>query len=71
MAAVEILPNIYSVGAVDWAVRNFHGHTYTTSRGSSYNSYLIVDEKIALVDTVFGPFTQELIDNIQEIVPCR
>ncbi len=49
MAAIKILPDIYSVGAVDWNVRNFHGHTYTTKRGTSYNSYLIVDEKLTLV----------------------
>jgi len=57
------------VGVVDWQVRNFHGHTYTTQRGSSYNAYLIIDEKIALIDTAAGPFTQELIDNIKEIIP--
>ena len=69
MAAIQILPGIYSVGAVDWKIRNFHGHTYTTSRGSSYNSYLIIDEKITLVDAVDGPVAQELIDNIRQIVP--
>jgi anaerobic nitric oxide reductase flavorubredoxin len=69
MAAVKILPGIYSVGVVDWNVRNFHGHTYTTQRGSSYNAYLVIDEKIALIDTVHKTFTQELIENIQEIIP--
>lgn len=69
MAAIKILPDIYSVGVVDWDVRNFHGHTYTTKRGSSYNSYLLIDEKIALVDTVYGPFSAELIDNIRQIIP--
>ncbi|MDD5409629.1 MAG: flavodoxin domain-containing protein [Candidatus Omnitrophica bacterium] len=69
MSAIKILPDIYSVGVLDWGVRNFHGHTYTTQRGSTYNSYLIVDEKIALVDTVYGPFAQELIENIKAIVP--
>jgi flavorubredoxin len=69
MAAIEILPGIYSVGVLDWNVRNFHGHTYTTQRGSTYNSYLIIDEKIALVDTVYGPFAPELIENIRQIVP--
>ena len=68
MAAIKILPGIYSVGVVDWSVRNFHGHTYTTQRGSSYNAYLIIDEKVALIDTVSGPFAQELIDNIKEII---
>ncbi len=71
MAAIEILPRIYSVGVLDWNVRNFHGHTYTTARGSSYNAYLIIDEKIALVDTVAGGFAQELIDNIREIIPLE
>jgi len=68
MAAIEILPGIYSVGVLDWNVRNFHGHTYTTHRGSTYNSYLIIDEKITLVDTVYGPFAQELIENIKEVI---
>jgi anaerobic nitric oxide reductase flavorubredoxin len=71
MSAIKILPGIYSVGVVDWNVRNFHGHTYTTQRGSSYNAYLIIDEKITLVDTVHGAFTQELIDNIKEIIPLE
>jgi anaerobic nitric oxide reductase flavorubredoxin len=71
MAAIKILPDIYSVGAVDWNMRNFHGHTYTTARGSTYNSYLIIDDKITLVDTVLGPFAQELIDNIKEITPLE
>jgi len=69
MAAIKILPDVYSVGAVDWDVRNFHGHTYTTKRGTSYNAYLIIDEKIALVDTVYGPFSAELIDNIRQVIP--
>jgi len=69
MAAIEILPDIYSVGAIDWDVRNFHGHTYTTKRGTSYNAYLLLDEKIALVDTVYGPFTGELIAHISQIMP--
>ena len=71
MAAIEILPGIYSVGVVDWNVRNFHGHTYTTKRGSSYNAYLIIDDKIALVDTVYTPFSEELMKNIKEIIPLE
>ena len=67
----EIAAGVYSVGVVDWNVRNFHGHTYTTKRGTSYNAYLIVDDKVALVDTVYGPFTGELIENIRSIVPLE
>ncbi|MDD5477444.1 MAG: flavodoxin domain-containing protein [Candidatus Omnitrophica bacterium] len=71
MAALKILPGIYSVGVVDWNVRNFHGHTYTTRRGSTYNAYLIIDEKIALIDTVYTPFSEELINNIKEVIPLE
>lgn len=71
MSALKILPDIYSVGVVDWNVRNFHGHTYTTKRGTTYNAYLIIDEKIALVDTVLGSFSQELIENIRQIIPIE
>ncbi|MDD5155685.1 MAG: flavodoxin domain-containing protein [Candidatus Omnitrophica bacterium] len=68
MAKSEIKKDIFWVGAVDWNVRNFHGHTYSTSRGTTYNSYLILDEKIALVDTVYGPFAQEMIRRIKEVI---
>ena len=69
MKPYEIKKGIYWVGAVDWNVKSFHGHTYTTQRGTTYNSYLIVDEKIALIDTVYGPFANELIEKIRAIVP--
>jgi len=68
MSLVKILPDIYWVGAIDWNVRNFHGYTYTTKRGTTYNSYLIMDEKIALVDTVYGPFAGDMIENIKQII---
>ncbi|HDZ76883.1 MAG TPA: FprA family A-type flavoprotein, partial [Candidatus Omnitrophica bacterium] len=56
MKPVEIKKGIYWVGVVDWNMRSFHGHTYTTKRGTTYNAYLIVDDKITLVDTVYGPY---------------
>jgi anaerobic nitric oxide reductase flavorubredoxin len=71
MAKLEIAKNIFWVGAVDWNVRNFHGHTYTTKRGTTYNAYLVLDDKIALVDTVYTPFSKELIEKIKEIVPLE
>jgi flavorubredoxin len=49
---VKVLENIYWVGAVDWNIRHFHGFTYSTHRGTTYNAYLIRDKKVALVDTV-------------------
>lgn len=68
MSLIEIKPQVYWVGAVDWTVRAFHGHTYTTQRGTTYNSYLVKDEKIALVDTVYRPFAREMIEHISEVV---
>ncbi|WP_424358244.1 FprA family A-type flavoprotein [Methanocella sp. MCL-LM] len=66
----EIRPGIYWVGAIDWDLRDFHG--YTTPKGSTYNAYLIVDEKVALVDTVKEPFKDELLSRISEILdPAR
>ncbi len=69
MNKIEVKKDIFWVGAVDWNVREFHGHTYSTKRGTTYNAYLILDEKIALVDTVYGPFAGELIQKIRDIVP--
>ncbi len=66
---MEIKKGIYWVGAIDWKVKNFHGHTYTTKRGTTYNAYLIIDEKIALVDTVYGLFSEDMIQKIQQIIP--
>jgi len=71
MPSLKILPDIYSVGVVDWKVRTFHGHTYSTKRGTTYNAYLILDEKIALVDTVLGSFAGELIENIKQVIPVE
>ncbi len=64
----ELAKGVYWVGYVDWALRHFHGYELSTHRGSSYNAYLIVDEKIVLVDTVWGPFADRLIENIREII---
>ena len=67
MKAVEIAKNIYWVGTVDWDLRDFHG--YMTQRGSSYNAYLIMDEKITLIDNCKEYLTQELIQRIESITP--
>ena len=69
MAFIKISPDIYWVGGIDWNVKNFHGHTFTIKRGTTYNAYLILDEKVTLVDTVYAPFAEEMIDNIRQIIP--
>ena len=67
MSAIKILPDIYWVGAIDWNIRTFHGHSYTTKRGTTYNAYLVMDEKIALVDTVYGPFADEMLEKMSTL----
>ncbi|ADJ25875.1 flavodoxin/nitric oxide synthase [Dehalogenimonas lykanthroporepellens BL-DC-9] len=64
----EISKNIFWVGSVDWNLRQFHGHELSTHRGSTYNSYIIKDEKTVLIDTVWSPFSSRLIDNIKEVI---
>lgn len=66
MKAIKIVENIYWVGAIDWDLRNFHG--YLTQRGSTYNAYLIVDEKITLVDTVKHYLSGEMLARIASVV---
>jgi anaerobic nitric oxide reductase flavorubredoxin len=65
---IELAKDVHWVGFVDWALRHFHGHELSTHRGSSYNAYLIIDEKTVLVDTVWQPFADRLIENIKEII---
>jgi len=66
MTPIEIAEGIFWVGAVDWNIRDFHG--YSTDLGTTYNAYLIKDEKITLIDTVKKEFADELIANISQIV---
>ncbi len=60
--------NIQWVGKIDWELRKFHGDEYSTHRGSSYNSYLIREEKTALIDTVWRPYAKEFVDNLGETI---
>ncbi|PKN65799.1 MAG: MBL fold hydrolase [Deltaproteobacteria bacterium HGW-Deltaproteobacteria-12] len=63
-----IAPNVHWVGKIDWELRKFHGEEYSTHRGSSYNSYLVQDEKIALIDTVWMPFAKEFVANLAKVI---
>jgi len=54
------------VGKIDWELRKFHGDEYSTHKGSSYNSYLIRDEKTVLIDTVWLPFAKEFVANLKK-----
>jgi len=69
MKAREIRKDIYWVGGIDWNLRNFHG--YETPRGSTYNAYLVMDDKITLVDTVKYHLVDEMLERISSVVDPR
>jgi len=60
----HIKNNVYWVGKVDWELRKFHGEEYSTDKGSTYNSYLVQEEKTVLIDTVWLPYGIEFVDNL-------
>ncbi len=66
MSAEEIKENVYWVGAVDWNIRDFHG--YSTYKGTTYNAYLIKDEKVCLFDTVKATFKNEMLYHLGQVV---
>lgn len=66
MKPVQIKPDVYWVGAIDWAIRDFHG--YVTQNGTTYNNYLLMDEQVTLFDTVKHSFDEVVINNIRGIV---
>ncbi len=66
MKAIKLREGIYWVGAIDWDLRNFHG--YLTQRGSTYNAYLIIDEKISLIDNVKSYLYDEMIARISDVI---
>jgi flavorubredoxin len=69
MGPIEIAPGVFNVGVQDWNVRDFHG--YSTDLGTTYNAFLVVDEKITLIDSVKKEFGDQLIENIAAIVDPR
>jgi flavorubredoxin len=63
--AKKLTDKVSWVGKVDWELQTFHGHEYSVRKGSSYNSYLIRDEKVVLIDTVWLPYDQEFVENLR------
>lgn len=63
----KLTNNIYQIKIIDKSIRDFHGCVYPVKDGSSYNSYLIIDTKIALIDTVddkYYPYLQDALDQL-------
>ena len=63
--SIHVKNNIHWVGQRDWEVQNFHGTEYKITRGTSYNSYLIKEEKNVLIDTVDHRFSQQFVQNLE------
>lgn len=62
----KINDHVTWVGKTDWELRSFHGEEYSTHRGSSYNAYLVRDQKNALIDTVWQPYATEFIKKLKQ-----
>ncbi|WP_326907326.1 anaerobic nitric oxide reductase flavorubredoxin [Sedimentibacter sp. MB31-C6] len=67
----KITDTVSWVGKIDWELIRFHGDEYSTHKGSSYNSYLIKDEKTVLIDTVWQPFSKEFVANLKNEVDLK
>lgn len=61
----KITEKVTWVGKTDWELKSFHGNEYSTCKGSSYNSYLIRDQKIVLIDTVWQPYDKEFVKRLK------
>jgi flavorubredoxin len=64
--SIKVKNNVSWVGKVDWELQKFHGDEYSTHKGSTYNSYLIKEGKNVLIDTVWAPFSQEFVENLNK-----
>jgi anaerobic nitric oxide reductase flavorubredoxin len=65
---IQVKDNVYWLGLKDWDLRRFHGHELSTHRGSTYNTYLIKDEKTILVDTVWTPYKEDFLELLEQQV---
>jgi len=65
---MKIKNNVQWMGKIDWELRKFHGNEYSTHRGSTYNSYLIKEEKNVLIDTVWIPYAKEFVQKLRKSI---
>ncbi len=67
----RITDKVTWVGKIDWELKSFHGDELSTFAGSSYNAYLIRDEKTVLIDTVWGPYDREFVARLKEEIDLK
>ena len=65
MKSIEIAKGVYWVGAIDWNIRDYHGYTLP---GTTYNAYLVIGDKIALIDNTYPGFEGRMLDRIRSVV---
>ncbi len=68
---IKVKNNVDWVGKIDWELQKFHGNEYSTHKGSTYNSYLIKEEKNVLIDTVWKPYAKEFVENLQNEIDLK
>lgn len=69
--AKQITNKVSWVGKIDWELTKFHGDELSTMHGSSYNAYLIQDEKTALIDTVWQPYDKEFVARLKKTIDLK
>ena len=70
MQPIEIKKDIWWVGAVDYDNRDFHGYSVSPI-GSTYNAYVVKDEKTVLFDTVTKSFTGAMLCRLNKVTPLE
>jgi anaerobic nitric oxide reductase flavorubredoxin len=68
---IPVKNNVFWIGKIDWELRKFHGNEYSTHKGSTYNSYLIKEEKNIIIDTVWKPFAKEYVENLEKEIDVK
>lgn len=66
----KVTQNIMNVGVNDREITLFEGQ-YVLEKGMAYNSYVILDEKVAIMDTVDPRVTEEWLKNLDEVLGTR
>ncbi len=64
----QLNQNIYSLKAIGYSDLDFHGNVYRNDEGASYNSYLIIDDEITLIDTLDEHLKDEFLRSIKRII---
>lgn len=68
---IPVKSNVSWVGKIDWELQKFHGNEYSTTQGSTYNSYLIREEKNVLIDSVWRPYAKDFVENLKNEIPLN